>query len=323
MREITYVEAIREGLREEMARDEDVFIIGLDVTLGYLSGITRGLIEEFGKHRVRDTPISELTIIGMAVGAAMMGMRPVPEIQFSDLLMLAMDPVVNQAAKLRFISGGQLKIPMTIRTCGGIFGGFAAQHSQCLESWFMHVPGLKVVLPATPSDAKGLIKTSIRDDSPVLFLEHKQLFKMKGPVPEGEHLVPLGKAEIKRKGKDVTLFALSHMVHKALAASETLEKEGIDVEIIDPRTLNPLDKKAILDSIKKTHHLVIVEEGCKTGGVGAEIAAIVAEEAIDYLDAPIRRVANPDAPIAFSPPLEKYVIPDEEKIIAAVHEVMS
>lgn len=323
MREITYVDAIREALREEMARDSDVCVFGLDVTLGYLSGITRGLMEEFGKDRVRDTPISEQAIIGLAVGAAILGMRPVPEIQFSDLLTLCMDQVANQAAKLRYISGGQIKIPITIRTCGGIFGAFSAQHSQCLESWFFHVPGLKVVLPSTPSDAKGLLKTAIRDDNPVLFLENKQLFKMKGPVPEGEYLIPFGQADFKRRGKDVTIFAISYMVHKALLAAEKLQAEGIEVEIIDPRTISPLDKKAILDSVRKTHRLVIVEEDCKTGGVGAEIAAIVAEEGLDYLDAPIRRVANPDSPVPFSPPLEKYVLPDENKIIKAVHEVIS
>ena len=323
MREITYVEAIREGLREEMARDENVFVFGEDVTLGYLSGITRGLIDEFGKDRVRDTPISEQSIIGLAVGAAVMGMRPVPEIQFSDLLTLCMDQIVNQAAKLRYMSGGQVKIPITIRTCGGIFGSFAAQHSQSLEAWFFHVPGLRVVIPSTPSDAKGLIKSSIRMDSPVLFLEHKQLFKTKGPVPEGEYLIPLGEADIKRPGKDVTLFTYSYMVHRSLSAAEKLEKEGIDVEIIDPRTLNPLDKNALLNSVKKTHRLVIVEEDCKTGGVGAEIAAIVAEEALDYLDAPIKRVATFDSPIPFSPPLESYLIPDEKAIMKAVHDVTS
>lgn len=323
MREITYVEAIREGLREEMARDESVFVFGEDVTLGYLSGITRGLIDEFGKDRVRDTPISEQSIIGLAVGAAVMGMRPVPEIQFSDLLTLCMDQIVNQAAKLRYMSGGQLQIPITVRTCGGTFGSFAAQHSQSLEAWFVHVPGLRVVIPATPADAKGLIKSSIRNDSPVLFLEHKQLFKTKGPVPEGEHLIPLGKADVKRPGKDVTLFTYSYMVHKCLSTSEKLQQEGIDVEIIDPRTLNPLDKETLLNSVKKTHRLVIVEEDCKTGGVGAEIAAIVAEEALDDLDAPIKRVATFDAPIPFSPPLENYLIPDERTIMKAVQSVMS
>lgn len=323
MREMTYVEAIREALREEMARDPKVIVFGLDVRLAYLSTITRGLIDEFGKDRVRDTPISEQTIIGMAVGAAIMGFRPVPEIQFSDLLTLCMDQVANQAAKLRYMSGGQIKIPMTLRTYTGIFGSFAAQHSQSLESWFIHVPGLKVIMPSTPADAKGLLKSAIRDDSPVLSLEHKQLFKMKGPVPDGDYLIPLGEADIKRPGKDVTVLALSHMVHKALAASDALSNEGIEAEVIDPRTLNPLDKGKLLDSVRKTHRLVIVEEGCKTGGVGAEISAIVAEEGIQYLDAPIKRVAAHDTPIPFSPPLEKHVIPDEGKIIQAVHEVMS
>lgn len=323
MREITYVEAIREALREEMTRDPKVIVFGLDVKLAYLSTVTRGLIDEFGKDRVKDTPISEQSIIGMAVGAAIMGFRPVPEIQFSDLLTLCMDPIVNQAAKLRYMSGGQIKIPMTLRTYTGVFGSFAAQHSQSLESWFIHVPGLKVVMPSTPADAKGLLKSAIRDDSPVLFLEHKQLFKTKGPVSEDEYLIPLGEADVKRPGKDVTILALSAMVHKALAAAEVLSKEGIEAEIIDPRTLNPLDKKTLLESVRKTHRLVIVEEGCKTGGVGAEISALVAEEEIGHLEAPIKRVAAYDTPIPFSPPLEKHVIPDEGRIIQAIREVMA
>lgn len=322
MREITYVEAVREALREEALRDENVIIFGLDVELGYLSGATKGLIDEIGEDRIMNTPISEQSIIGLAVGAALMGLRPVPEIQFSDLLTLCMDPIVNQAAKLRYMSGGQVKVPMTIRTCTGIFGGFAAQHSQSLESWFLHVPGLKLVCPSTPRDAKGLLKSAIRDENPVLFLEHKQLFKLKGHVPDEDYLIPLGEADIKKPGRDVTIFASSHMVHKSLRAAEKFLEEGIDVEVIDPRTLNPLDKAAILDSVMKTNRLVIVEEDCKTGGIGAEISAIVAEEAIDYLEAPIKRVAALDTPIPFSPPLEAFVIPDESRIIDAVHEVM-
>jgi pyruvate/2-oxoglutarate/acetoin dehydrogenase E1 component len=233
-----------------------------------------------------------------------------------------MDPIVNQAAKLRYMSGGQVKIPMTIRTYTGIFGGFAAQHSQSLESWFLHVPGLKLVCPSTPGDAKGLLKAAIRDDNPVLFLEHKQLFKSTGPVPEEEYVIPLGQGDVKRPGKDVTVFATSHMVHKSLRAAEKLLEEGIDVEVVDPRTLNPLDKAVVLDSVMKTNRLVIVEEDCKTGGLGAEISAIVAEEAIEYLETPIKRVAALDTPIPFSPPLEAFVIPDESRIIEAVHEVM-
>lgn len=322
MREISYVEAIREALREEMRRDESVIVYGIDVKLGYLSGATKGLIDEFGGDRVKDTPISEQTIIGMAVGAGMLGMRPVPEIQFSDILTLCMDQIANQAAKLGYMSGGQVKVPITIRTPGGYWGSFAAQHSQSLESWFMHIPGLKVVIPSTPADAKGLLKTSIRDDNPVLFLEHKQLWKMKGEVPENDYLIPLGKADLKREGKNVTIVTYSNMVHRSLAAGRELEKDGIDAEIIDLRTLNPIDKMAIINSVKKTHHLVTVEEGCKTGGVGAEIAAIVGEEALDYLDAPIKRVAAFDTPIPFSPPLEDYVIPKEAQIILGVKEIL-
>jgi len=322
MPEKTYVEAIRETLAEEMRRDENIIVYGLDVSLGYLSGATKGLMEEFGEGRVKDTPISEQTIVGMAVGAAIMGMRPVPEIQFSDLLTLCMDQITNQAAKLRYMSGGQISIPITIRTPGGFWGSFAAQHSQSLESWFMHVPGLKVVMPSTPADAKGLLTSAIRDDNPVLFLEHKNLYKVKGEVPEGEYAIPFGLADIKRKGRDVTIVGISLMVHRCLEAAEELKREGIDVMIIDPRTLNPLDKATIIDSVKETNRLVIVEEGCKTGGVGAEIAAIAAEEALDFLDAPIKRVAAYDCPIPFSPPLENFVIPDVNRIIQAVKETV-
>ncbi len=323
MREITYGEALREGLREEMARDETVIAYGMDFKLSYVFGVSRGLFEEFGGDRVRDTPISELTVVGMAVGAALMGLRPVPEIQLSDLLTLCMDQITNQAAKLRYMTGGQVKMPITIRTPGGYWGCFAAQHSQCLEAWFMHVPGLKVVLPSTPADAKGLLKSSIRADNPGLFIEHKQLYKVKGEVPENEYLIPLGKADVKRPGKDVTLVTYSYMVYRSLAAAKELEKEGIDVAVIDLRTLNPLDKEAILNSVRQTHRLVIVEEDCKTGGVGAEIAAIVAEEAIDFLDAPVKRVATLDTPIPCSPPLENFVIPTEKRILSAAREIMS
>ncbi len=323
MREITYVEALREALREEMTRDANVIVHGIDVKLGFLAGLTRGLVNEFGEERVRDTPICEQTIIGMAVGAALMGMRPVPEIQFSDLLTLCMDQIANQAAKLRYMTGGQVKLPITIRSPAGFSGSNAAQHSQCLEAWFMHVPGLKVVIPSTPADAKGLLKSSIRDDNPVLFLEHKLLYRKKGEVPEGDFTIPLGKADIKRRGKDVTLVTFSYMVHRSLTAAEELEKEGIDVEVIDLRTLSPLDKQTLMGSIKETHRLVIVEEGCRTGGVGAEISAIVAEEAMDEMDASIRRVATYDTPIPFSPPLEKFIIPDEERIKSAVRSTLS
>jgi len=324
LREITYRDALREALREEMLRDETVFVLGEDVGR-YWKGafkVTKGLAEEFGDERVRDTPISESAIIGVATGAAITGMRPVAEIMFGDLSTLAMDQIANQAAKLRYMFGGQIKVPLVIRMPFGAGVNIAAHHSQSLEAWFMHVPGLKVAVPSTPYDAKGLLKTAIRDDNPVMFFEHKLLYSVKEPVPEEEYTVPLGVADVKREGKDVTIVATLYMVHKSLAAAEELSKQGISVEVVDPRTLVPLDKEAIVNSVKKTGRIVIVTEDCKTGGVSAEISAVVAEEAIDYLDAPVKRVAEPDTPIPFSPPLEKFVIPDENKIIGAVKEIV-
>lgn len=324
MKEITYRDALREALREEMRRDETVFLLGEDIGRfwGGAFKVTSGLAEEFGDARVRDTPISESTIVGAAVGAAITGMRPVAEIMFGDLTTLAMDQIANQAAKIRYMFGGQAKAPMVIRTPFGAGVNIASHHSQSLEAWFMHVPGLYVALPSTPYDAKGLLKTAIRGDNPVFFCEHKLLYPMKGIIPEEEFLVPFGKAEVKREGKDVTIFATMFMVHKALAAAEQLAKSGVSTEVVDPRTLAPLDKVAILASVKKTGRLVIVSEDTKTAGVSAEIAAIVAEEAIDYLDAPVKRVAEPDTPIPFSPPLESFVIPDEKRIIKAVKEIV-
>jgi pyruvate dehydrogenase E1 component beta subunit len=324
MKEITYRDALREALREEMRRDKMVFLMGEDIGR-YWGGafkVTSGLAEEFGDARVRDTPISESTIVGAAVGAAITGMRPVAEIMFGDLIALAMDQIANQAAKIRYMFGGQAKASMVVRTPFGAGVNIASHHSQSLEAWFMHVPGLYVAVPSTPYDAKGLLKTAIRGDNPVFFCEHKLLYPLKGMIPEEEFLVPFGKADIKREGKDVTIFATMFMVHKALAAAEQLAKSGISAEIIDPRTLTPLDKAAILASVKKTGRIVIVSEDTKTAGVSAEIAAIVAEEAVDYLDAPIKRVAEPDTPIPFSPPLESFVIPDEKRIIKAVKEIV-
>ena len=324
MREITYRDALREALREEMLQDETVFVLGEDVGR-YWKGafkVTKELAEEFGDERVRDTPISESAIIGVATGAAITGMRPIAEIMFGDLSALAMDQIANQAAKLTYMFGGQTKVPLVIRMPFGAGVNVAAHHSQSLEAWFLHVPGLKIAMPSTPYDAKGLLKTAIRDDNPVMFFEHKLLYNIKGPVPEEEYTVPLGVADVKRKGEDVTIVATLYMVHKSLAAAEELGKEEISVEVVDPRTLIPLDKQAIINSVKKTGRIVIVTEDCKTGGVSAEIAAVVAEEAIDYLDAPVKRVAEPDTPIPFSPPLERFVIPDEKKIIGAVKEVI-
>lgn len=324
MRKISYRDAIREALREEMQRDKTVFLLGEDIGR-YWEGafkVTKGLGKEFGDERVRDTPISESAIIGTAVGAAITGMRPVAEIMFGDLTALAMDQIANQAAKIRYMFGGQAKAPLVVRTPFGGGVNIASHHSQSLEAWFMHVPGLFVAVPSTPYDAKGLLKAAIRDDNPVMFCEHKLLYPIEGMVPEDDYTVPFGVADVKKEGNDVTVVATMYMVHKALEAAKTLEREGLSIEVVDLRTLVPLDKEAVIGSVKKTGRLVVVSEDCKTAGVTAEIAAMVAEEAIDYLDTPIKRVAEPDTPIPFSPPLEKYVIPDENSIIKAVKEIV-
>ena len=324
MRQITYREALREALREEMSRDPSVFLLGEDIGR-YWGGafkVTEGLAEEFGDERVRDTPISESTIVGTAVGSAITGMRPVAEIMFGDLTALAMDQIANQAAKIRYMFGGQAKCPMVVRTPFGAGVNIASHHSQSLEAWFMHVPGLYVAVPSTPKDAKGLLKSALRGENPVFFCEHKLLYSIKGEVPEDDYLVPFGVADIKREGTDVTVVATLYMVHKALAAAQTLAQEGVNVEVIDPRTLTPLDKTTIVKSVKKTGRVVVVSEDCKTTGVSAEIAAVVAEEAIDYLDAPIKRVTGADTPIPFSPTLEQFVIPNEKSIVKAVKEVV-
>jgi pyruvate dehydrogenase E1 component beta subunit len=324
MRKIAYREALREALREEMHRDSSVFLLGEDIGR-YWGGafkVTDGLAEEFGDERVRDTPISESAIIGTAVGAAITGMRPVAEIMFGDLTALAMDQIANQAAKIRYMFGGQAKCPLVIRTPFGAGVNIASHHSQSLEAWFMHVPGLYVAVPSTPYDAKGLLKTAIRGSNPVFFCEHKLLYPIEGEVPEEEYTIPFGKADVKREGADVTVVATMYMVQKALNAAKELEKEGLSVEVVDPRTLTPLDRRGIISSVKKTGRIVVVSEDCKTAGVSAEIATVVAEEALDYLDAPVKRVAEPDTPIPFSPPLEQYVIPTEKTIVKAVKEVV-
>jgi len=324
VRKITYREALREALQEEMRRDPTVFLLGEDIGRhwGGAFKVTDGLAEEFGDERVRDTPISESAIVGTAVGAAITGMRPVAEIMFGDLTALAMDQIANQAAKIRYMFGGQPKCPLVIRTPFGAGVNIASHHSQSLEAWFMHVPGLLVAIPSTPYDAKGLLKTAIRGNNPVLFCEHKLLYPIEGEVPEEEYTISFGTAEVKHEGSDATIVATSYMVKKALDAAKTLDKEGLSVEVVDPRTLTPLDKQTIVRSVKKTGRIVIVSEDCKTAGVSAEIAAVVAEEALDYLDAPIRRLAEPDTPIPFSPPLEQYVIPNEKTIIKAVKEMV-
>jgi len=324
MREIMYVEAIREALREEMKRDEGVILLGEDIgRYGGAFTVTKGLIDEFGPERVRDTPISESAIVGATVGAALTGMRPVVEIQFGDFVTTCMDPICNQAAKAYYMFGGQVKCPMVLRTPFGGGLSMAVQHSQCLEAWFMHTPGLKVVVPSMPYDAKGLLKTAIRDDSPVIFCEHKQLYFLKGPVPDEDYVVPIGVADVKREGKDVTVIATMWMVHKSLKAAEMLAKEGIDVEVIDLRSLAPLDKVTIIESIKKTNRAVVVSEDCKTAGVTAEISAVIMDEAFDYLDAPVIRIAEPNTPIPFSPPLENFVIPNEDLIVKAIKNVVN
>ncbi len=313
--------AIQQTLVQEMRRDPNVVVLGEDVATGVF-GVTAGLVEEFGEDRVLDTPISENIIAGAAVGAAMTGLRPIAEIEFSDFLTCCMDPIINQAAKMRFMTGGQVKMPLVIRTNMGAGFSAAAQHSQCLEAMLMHVPGLIIAVPSTPADAKGLLTTAIRSDNPVLFFESKSMYFNSGEVPRGEYTIPFGKADIKRAGKDVTVVAVASMVVKALDVARILEKEGISVEVIDPRTIAPLDKKTILESVKKTGRLVIAEEGCVTGGFGAEVAAIAAKEAFDYLDAPIERVGAPDTPVPFAPELEQAYIPGEEEIERAIRTVM-
>ena len=333
------VQALRMALIEEMERDPSVFLLGEDIAVfGGAYRVTEGLLSRFGDSRVRDTPISEAAIIGAAVGAAMTGLRPVAEIQFNDFLACAMDQIVNQAAKMRFMMGGQVTVPLVIRAPVGATGR-AAQHSQSLEAWFMHAPGLKVVFPSTPYDAKGLLKSAIRDDNPVMFFEHKLLYggsspggKAKTavdglgeafrPAPAGEYVVPFGVADVKRPGRDVTVVATGLMVHKALAAAAALAAEGIEAEVIDPRTLVPLDREAIVASVKKTGRLVVVSEDVLTCGVASEIAALAAQEALWSLDAPVVRVSVPDTPIPFAPNNEAAVIPQERTIIHAVRSVL-
>ncbi|MDY0942792.1 alpha-ketoacid dehydrogenase subunit beta [Priestia megaterium] len=323
-REITYLEAVREAMSQEMRQNEDVFILGEDIGVyGGAFGVTRGMIEEFGPERVRNTPISEAAIAGGAVGAALTGMRPILELQFSDFITIAMDQLVNQAAKTRYMFGGKGKVPMVVRTPAGSGTGAAAQHSQSLEAWMAHIPGLKVVQPSNAYDAKGLLKAAMDDDNPVIFYEHKLLYRTQCNVPEEQYSIPLGKADIKREGKDVTIVATAIMVHKTLEAATELEKEGIDVEIIDPRTIVPLDEEAIIESVKKTGRLIVVHEAVKRGGFGGEIASMIAEsEAFDYLDSPIKRLGGLAVPIPYNPTLEKAVVPQVPDIIEAVKETV-
>ena len=322
MRNMTYAEALREAILNEMRRDPTVFLLGEDIgRFGGTFGVTRGLIDEFGEDRVRDTPISETAITGVSIGAAATGMRPVAELMFMDFVTVAMDQLVNQAAKMRYMFGGKITIPMVLRMPAGAGIQAAAQHSQSLEAWFTHVPGLKVVYPSTPKDALGLMISAIRDDNPVVFVEHKVLYSMKGDVPDINEPIPLGVADTKREGSDVTVVATGLMVHKALKAAEILSKEGIEAEVIDPRTLFPLDKEKIFNSLKKTHKVVIVTEEVKRGSWGGELAAMIAEEMFDYLDAQIVRIGALNTPIPFTTVLENVVIPNEEDIIKAVKSI--
>jgi Pyruvate/2-oxoglutarate dehydrogenase complex, dehydrogenase (E1) component, eukaryotic type, beta subunit len=322
-REITYLEAVREALVQEMRRDKEVFLLGEDIgAYGGAFGVSKGMLEEFGPERIRETPISEAGIAGAATGAALMGMRPVMEIMFMDFLTISMNQLVNQAAKMRFMFGGKCSIPMVIRAPSGSGTGAAAQHSQSLEAWFVNVPGIKVVAPSTPYDAKGLLNSAIRDNNPVLFMEHKLLYRLKGPVPEESYSIPLQSAEVKRQGRDLTIVAYSIMAPRALEAAEKLAAEGIEVEVVDPRSLNPLDKDTIIKSVCKTGRVLIAHEAPVTGGFGGELAAVIAaSEAFDYLDAPIRRLAGRDIPIPYNRTLERAAVPQVEDIVAAARSL--
>jgi pyruvate/2-oxoglutarate/acetoin dehydrogenase E1 component len=321
-RELTFAQAIREGLAEEMRRDATVCILGEDVAeAGTPFKVLSGLLEEFGKERVLDTPISEAGFTGLAVGAAMTGMRPVVDIMFGDFITLTMDQMVNQAAKVHYMSGGKWKVPMVMRTTLGATRRSAAQHSQSLHAWFCHVPGLKVVLPSTPYDAKGLLKAAIRDDNPVVFFEDKMMYKLKGAVPEGDYTLPLGVADIKRAGKDITLVATSSMVQVALGAATLLEEIGISAEVVDPRTMWPLDETTLIESVKKTSRAIVLDEGYERYGVTAELASVIATGAFYDLDAPVKRMGAMHVPIPFSPPLEDATVPTEQTVFNAARDL--
>lgn len=326
MQEMTYKDAIRLGMSEEMRRDENIIFFGEDVGVyGGAFGLSVGMVEEFGEERVKDTPISEAAITGAAAGAAATGLRPITEMMFSDFITIAMDNLANQAAKMRYMFGGKAKVPMVMRLPSGSGTGAAAQHTQSLEAWLCHVPGLVVVTPSTPAEAKGLIKSAIRDDNPVCFFEHKLLYKVKGMVPlDEDYLVPIGKSSIKREGKDVTIVTYGTTLQKAIDAAEEAEKEGISVEIVDPITLYPMDKDTIIESVKKTGRAIVVHEAAKTGGVGGEIAAAISEsDAFDFLDAPVLRLGGKDVPIPYNRNLETAVVPSVEDIKNAIYKVMN
>ena len=318
VRELTYGEAVREAIAEEMRRDPTVFVIGEDVAeAGHPFKVLLGLVQEFGTQRIIDTPISEPGYAGIGVGAAMTGMRPIVDIMFGDFITLTMDQMVNQAAKAHYMSGGKIKVPIVFRTTLGATRRSAAQHSQSLQAWVSHVPGLKVALPATPHDAKGLMKTAIRDDSPVVIFEDKMMYRMKGPVPEGDYTIPLGVADVKRAGTDITIVATSSMVQVALGAAKLLDEQGISAEVIDPRTTAPLDKETLIASAKKTSRAMVVDEGYERYGVTAEIASVIADGAFYHLDAPVRRMGAMDVPVPFSPVLEDLTVPTEKTVFDA------
>ncbi|MDR7555258.1 MAG: alpha-ketoacid dehydrogenase subunit beta [Armatimonadota bacterium] len=322
VRELTFAQAVREALAEEMRRDPRVFIIGEDVAeAGHPFKVLTGLVEEFGRDRVIDTPISEAGFTGIAVGAAMTGMRPVVDIMFGDFITLAMDQIVNQAAKVHYMSGGKLRVPMVVRTTLGATRRSAAQHSQSLHAWLCHVPGLKVALPSTPYDAKGLLKAAIRDDNPVIVFEDKMTYQLKGPVPADDYVIPLGVADVKRAGRDVTIVATSSMVHVALAAAELLAGEGIEAEVVDPRTTVPLDVETLVASARKTGRVIVVDEGYEKYGVTGELAAVIAEGAFYDLDAPVRRLGAMHVPVPFSPVLEDLTVPTAERVAAVAREL--
>src|ERR687894_786690 len=324
MPELSYREAVRDALRRALREDESVFLMGEDIAeMGGSMAVTQGLLDEFGPKRVRNTPISEMAIVGSGIGAAMQGMRPVVEIMYEDFLTISMEQLVNQAAKHRTMSGGQVKVPLTIRTQGGAGWSPGAQHAQQLEAWFVHVPGLKVVFPSTPADVQGLLWTSIYDDNPVLFFEHRTLYGLKGEVPDEIEPIEIGKARIHREGDDVTVVATGRLVHEALAAANEAEKDGISVEVVDPRTLLPLDEDALVDSVKKTNRCVVAHEAIVRMGFGAEVAALVQERAFDYLDAPVERVGAKFAPLPFAPVMETYVVPHQEDVLAAIKRTVS
>ena len=319
MAEMTYREAVRDAMSEAMRRDEDVFIMGEDIAeMGGSMGVTQGMLEEFGPERVRNTPISEMAIVGAGIGAAIAGMRPIVEIMYQDFTTLAMEQIVNQAAKHRYMSGGQLKVPLTIRTQGGAGWSPGAQHAQQLEAWFVHVPGLKVVFPSTPADVRGLLFASIYEDNPVLFFEHRTLYGIKGDVDEEIEPLELGRARVHREGEDVTVVATGRLVHETLGAAQDAEEDGISVEVIDPRTLLPLDEDALVESVKKTNRCVVAHEAIVRMGWGAEVAALVQERAFDYLDAPVERVGAKFAPLPFAPVMEEYVVPHKADVLAAI-----